>query len=86
MKKSSFFQRAQRTILFAAILAGIPSSFAAQPKWQAQVPAVAQDPALWTKLLADLQDQSMYYGVMAAAQHMIALLPDVGSKKLHTKL
>jgi tetratricopeptide (TPR) repeat protein len=68
-------------MLLGAVLAGISSGFAAEPKWQARVPAVAQDPALWTKLLSDLQERSLEYGAMAAAQHMIALLPDLASKE-----
>jgi tetratricopeptide (TPR) repeat protein len=64
---------------------GSVASAATGPKWQAQVPAVAQDPALWAKMISDMQDRGMYYGAMASVRHMIAFFPDVATKEIAYK-
>ncbi len=60
-------------------------SFAAEPKWQAQLPSIAKEPAIWTDLLKSLNENKMNFGSLTASLRILGFFNDVESKEFAYK-
>jgi tetratricopeptide (TPR) repeat protein len=65
----------------AAATQFLPAHAATPPKWQGLVPDEAKDPAPWTALLKQLNDEGYHYGALAAAARMLVFFQDLPTKE-----
>lgn len=54
---------------------------AAEPKWQASIPAIASESTEWTRLINELSNRGLFAGVVAAASRMIMFFSDLPAKE-----
>ncbi len=68
-------------LVILSIFVNLSFSQAAKVKWEGKIPSIASKPERWHKLIDDLYEKGMYYGVLAASFRMIHFFDDLKSKE-----
>ena len=70
------------TLLALFLFVGVGRIAHCEDKWTAQIPAGAEKPEEWARLLPELISHDMPYGAMASARNMLNFFSDLPSKEL----